>query len=490
MSPAETSKQRAARVPADHYRRPGRLVRWKLGLAAAALLAAAGWWAWGFTRPDGGRTRYSHGPLAAVHTTWQADCESCHEPFRPINGNTWLADWSAGHGLGPGGAADRCGTCHAGPPHHARAAGRPTCGACHRDHRGPDASLVRLPDADCTGCHRDLPARTSGPEPAKFAPTVTAFATDHPAFRPLEEPHRRTLKFSHSLHLTPGMLVGWTLADITPGDRLRYEASQTGGVIGLTCASCHRLDSRPGEGRGDAAGGLPRSAGAYMLPVVYEAHCQGCHPLTFDGRGGPPGRTVPHRLQPPALTDYLTGVYAAEAVKGREGLFVQPPRPRPRLDRPEAGEEVALRNAVESQVRRAEEQLYFGARACGKCHEYAGGAAVPREVVPPEVPAVWFRHARFDHSAHRAVGCQDCHPTAALTSADPRTVARAIRDDEAAPPRLPNVESCRRCHAPPTAAGGGARHDCTECHTYHNGDHPLQGRGAPARGPAARGQAN
>ena len=29
--------------------------------------------------------------------------------------------------------------------------------------------------------------------------------------------------------------------------------------------------------------------------------------------------------------------------------------------------------------------------------------------------------------------------------------------------------------------GGGARHSCTDCHRYHNGDHPLQGRGAAAR---------
>ena len=29
---------------------------------------------------------------------------------------------------------------------------------------------------------------------------------------------------------------------------------------------------------------------------------------------------------------------------------------------------------------------------------------------------------------------------------------------------------------------GGARFDCTECHTYHDGDHPGAGRGADARG--------
>ena len=32
--------------------------------------------------------------------------------------------------------------------------------------------------------------------------------------------------------------------------------------------------------------------------------------------------------------------------------------------------------------------------------------------------------------------------------------------------------------------GGGVRHGCTDCHRYHNGDLPLQGRGANARNAA------
>ena len=29
----------------------------------------------------------------------------------------------------------------------------------------------------------------------------------------------------------------------------------------------------------------------------------------------------------------------------------------------------------------------------------------------------------------------------------------------------------------------GVRHNCVDCHRYHNGDHPLQGRGAAAFDP-------
>ncbi len=47
------------------------------------------------------------------------------------------------------------------------------------------------------------------------------------------------------------------------------------------------------------------------------------------------------------------------------------------------------------------------------------------------------------------------------------------------------VASCQRCHAPAGYDGanpvGGARHDCTECHRYHNGDAPRKGLGASER---------
>jgi hypothetical protein len=41
------------------------------------------------------------------------------------------------------------------------------------------------------------------------------------------------------------------------------------------------------------------------------------------------------------------------------------------------------------------------------------------------------------------------------------------------------------CHAPAEIGNGrvrgGASVACTECHRYHNGDHPTQGLGATAR---------
>ena len=50
---------------------------------------------------------------------------------------------------------------------------------------------------------------------------------------------------------------------------------------------------------------------------------------------------------------------------------------------------------------------------------------------------------------------------------------------------IPKVDNCKSCHAPAATFGhsGGVRHDCAECHRYHNGDRPLQGLGAARRDP-------
>src|SRR5262249_391726 len=97
-----------------------------------------------------------------------------------------------------------------------------------------------------------------------------------------------------------------------------------------------------------------------------------------------------------------------------------------------------------------------GAR-CLKCHESSGmNQGVPKEIVPTQVPAVWFKHARFNHTAHRAVDCNECHSAAQGSK---------TRDDM----MIPKIDNCRKCHAP-LSNGNSVRYDCAECHTYHNGD--------------------
>src|SRR5690348_2383413 len=96
MPARETGKQRATRIPLDYYKRPDRLLRWRRRLALAAFIVALAWLATGFApggrwgvRSNGlGRLRYSHGPVAKVHATWEAQCEVCHVPFQPTGAGT------------------------------------------------------------------------------------------------------------------------------------------------------------------------------------------------------------------------------------------------------------------------------------------------------------------------------------------------------------------------------------------------------------------
>ena len=98
------------------------------------------------------------------------------------------------------------------------------------------------------------------------------------------------------------------------------------------------------------------------------------------------------------------------------------------------------------------------------------GAIVPKRIIPPAMPDVWLPHATFNHAAHRAVACLECHP-GATTSID--------RDRKIL---LPDIKTCRSCHSEhPTAvdfAKQSVRFTCTTCHRYHNGDRPYSGIGA------------
>jgi len=87
---------------------------------------------------------------------------------------------------------------------------------------------------------------------------------------------------------------------------------------------------------------------------------------------------------------------------------------------------------------------------CEYCHTLKReGDALP-EVVSPAIPPRWLPHARFDHGAHRMIGCAECHKAAAST--------------ETKDVLMPSIATCRECHQPRV----GARTGCVECHRYHD----------------------
>jgi hypothetical protein len=505
MAETSTPKERDTRVPLDWYQRSDRLETWKRRLLVLALLGAIGWFGAGWLRPDRGMARYAPGPVTAVHATWQENCRACHLPYTPIGSGSWLASFVSSAQAG----AVQCQGCHSGPIHHAKQLDNgQACASCHHEHRGRTAQLARVADSDCTHCHNDLQAHLQPQAQTEYRAATRFDSEHHPEFRLFRDDHPqpvdpRHLKFTHAVHMTAGMNCDFKFSDIDPAERKRYAGdAKAGSLVQLRCDSCHRLDARdPGSPRAQAwaprstGTSTARSPGHYMVPITYENECRACHPLTFDRRSESDPQAgllaVPHGLQPAAVRDFVWGAYANEYV-ARQG------KPQGIINRPLPGSGPALeadvRNAVNREVQalekylyrdrlsQAEKILFRGRQTCGECHSYESnaGQTVPARIMPTSVPEVWFQHARFDHAAHRAVACRDCHPQAYQAYADAAAPAAS------GTVMLPGRDVCLACHGP-TSAGkdgprGGARFDCVECHRFHNGDQPLQGIGAEARG--------
>jgi hypothetical protein len=508
----ETGKKRSSRIALDYFKHGTYLDRCKNGLALVLLVLAVAYVAF-ILAAD--RRAVSRGPVANVHAAWDNNCQACHESFSGVGlGRLWGA--SVAHTT----SDEKCQTCHLGTDHHKTATDSVSCGGCHRDHRGRDASLVRLADGDCTSCHANLgqhlkdgkdPSYHSDPK-HEYSNAITSFAK-HPEFAVLTKKDPGNIKFSHATHLQPGQTVGWTLGKIEKDvpeavKRFRdapFQKDKTdGAAVVLDCVSCHVLDA------GDIGGKGTKASGAYYQPISFDANCKGCHALTFDkdiktSVKAPNGNDVsvfmqaPHRLQPGDLDPFLWGVYANTYLDGDKGKKLaaaltdqhQPSRPLPGKG------PAATKQDIDHRVEMAKETLGLTVvdpkkkivrNQCLKCHEFEN-PATQRRVKASNIPVVWQTHAKFNHVAHRAMQCIACHEKAYPFEADGKT----LKDEKNFSAHnhdvmLPSIATCQKCHAPAGRESGqptgGVRHDCTGCHTYHNGDHAAQGLGAAARNPA------
>ncbi len=517
----ESGKRRGSRIELDYYRSSDGLSRWRGRLCLLVILTAAGWIG---LEAIAGRDRAaparffepsrlaSKGPLAQAHAMWDSTCRACHLPFTPINPSRWAPAFATGSHAGD----YRCRTCHAAPVHHQseRADDIPACAECHSDHRGREASLLAMDDSACTRCHGDLKQhRGPGAGTRSVGGSVSRFDTaHHPEFRTTPDDRAmspRRVKFNHARHLAAGLTLEeggmpFTFAQLAPQDRARYGwalGQELDVPVRLACAACHQLD---GE---DQVGGVlerranrmpARSPGASMLPVVFDVHCAACHPLPFDASF--PEKQVPHGVAPAELNAKLRQFYAAQVVRADPAALRQVVPPRPLPGQSAGSREQRFEEAIEAKVltaakllfgssvdeaTRRRQKLPQGRGGCVECHNLKASAGplirardlASLEIEPVLMTQVWFESAVFDHTAHRALECAACHAGA--------TSSRANGDR----PLLPGLAVCASCH---WAAGGrqtgqlaGASAACTECHRYHNGDHPRHGKGAAARRGAA-----
>jgi hypothetical protein len=517
-------KQRAVRIPLDYFRQKSGLERWKSGLALLAVAAGLVYIAWS-TIGSSGPSHYSPGPLASVHSMWNDHCEVCHQNFTPTGAGAWSGN--------PHAADVLCQACHRGQEHTSKqlATEVASCAACHVEHRGRDADLIRVADTQCTVCHANLAAHMS-PDAKPLNPPladVNSFITDHPDFRSAKRDPAQ-LKFSHSRHMRPGLTFGlnpMTLNDLAPDDRQRYRANgQTDtDVVTLNCSSCHQLD-RSSMGQASASGqsesqsnqfkvatvsatAIPvRPSGDYMLPISFEMDCQACHQLTYAGRTKPveaaaensaryliakQSETVPHGWSDEPLRRYLTQVLDMRFINNPDHDLlksplqpaVQEPLEKWRLpNRPPKANELPenIGEYLSDELQVAVKNLRL---QCAECHQMSpqsGSLAVQKVSTRP----VWFAYAKFNHVAHRAVSCQSCHSGAYPGDLPVEPSAIETLDGDNVP--IPGRQLCLHCHSPPQGSGtdatGGARFDCVECHSYHHGDDPWHGAGDATGGAA------
>ncbi len=500
----ETGKGRSRRIEIDYYKKPDPIRKLRAALVWAAIILAGGWLLAGLTFSNGkvsasaqSRFRSSPGELASVHKAWNDRCEACHNVDISSSGKSEAGGWPV-PGVETSLVTDTsCQSCHSGPAHHPsqKPEDVKSCASCHFDHRGVDNSLIKLADSDCISCHKDLSQHiASGKQSSGTANVVTSFTGDHPPFSTESDkavdPGR--LKFNHALHLSEGLVhkpgdrdvkTLAYLTDPTARERYRKPGQKDDAPIRLDCASCHVADAS--DFKLEQLAGLPRattlpvrSQGKEMLPITYENQCKACHPLSFDGRN--PKLVAPHRAQPEDIRQFLTSTYSGVFVSDDQKLLADVPQKKPipgqRADRDEA----SVKQRIDKAVAAAEKVLYGGKTTCFECH-YATkttAAGLPEAIELPNVPSLWQPKARFDHTAHRAVKCAECHVKSTTS-----IVASDIL--------VPGIASCRECHV--NAKGGNllsavlpglsstesfVRADCTTCHRYHHADKPMLGRGA------------
>ncbi len=492
MASPPTGKQRAARISLDYYRRGDRFARGKLWLSLLVGGAALAWAAWGLSH---GATQHSPGPLAAVHASWEANCQACHTPLVALRSDAWQLTADARNQIDA-----KCQKCHRTTEHHATqlTSEIAQCSACHHEHQGRTARLNRMADQTCVACHADLPRHTTKPETLLTSGSfnnaqVTRFTADsHPEFRSVQRDPGQ-LKFSHRRHLAPGLNWGaqdrskpLRLADLPSGERDRYRTpgGRDDDVIQLNCSACHQLAS-PTPRRAGFEGltnplASKRSAGAYMAPVSFNQHCRACHPLNFSPATGTPAdasTAIEHALPPDKLLAQLESTLAKRFLDNHPTLDERsaasvreiPGKP-PRVTRADATSFIATQLASAETFLRGR---------CIQCHQLDDVPTRAR-VAAVQVPRRWYQHARFDHAAHRASRCEECHVAPGEAAAN--YLASGWKPGEREPALdhhdllIPQRSVCLRCHndRPPEGLRGSARFDCVECHDYHGGDHGTQ----------------
>ena len=310
------------------------------------------------------------------------------------------------------------------------------CASCHLEHNEVH-TLASVPDATCQNCHSDLVSVFASSELLD----VGDFATNHPQFRPSaaidQESGRRE-------RVLPGADVPLARSGVPFAHRSHLEGpikDARDQEVTLDCADCHRTEP----------------SGNTMLPISFERDCQRCHSLAFDARHE--DYEAPHN-EVALLSASVFRFYSALALEGQTRDPEAPPaaRRRPGREISEA-ERLGLVAWARQRSDDALANLLGSEGLCVECHTLRGiGETTEIESVHP-VPSPegigWMPAAVFSHAAHGSTSdCQYCHSGVLEAEAD-------------SPLLLPQIETCRECHAGATPSRGRVTSACILCHTFH-----------------------
>ncbi|MBI06950.1 MAG: hypothetical protein CMM54_08225 [Rhodospirillaceae bacterium] len=221
--------------PPCQPRRTIRSIRGLLAISAFAIVV--GVIALMLTLDSGDAARDSiiqPGSLTGGHDNFTSaeGCISCHSAHNEDAGDWFLAAFTEED------MTDQCVDCHTfgGDPRHAHnanfASEGPTtqCVMCHTEHKGEDADIKSMSDAQCNACHEN---------------SIDSFSSNHPAFGANFPHDRRTsVQFNHTSHLSKYFV----------DKRYQEKAPEN-------CTSCHSVDT----------------AAKAVAPASFEETCATCH---------------------------------------------------------------------------------------------------------------------------------------------------------------------------------------------------------------------
>lgn len=285
------------------------------------------------------------------------------------------------------------------------------CTQCHREHQAwqPEKTYA---DGVCTDCHGDLKQI----KPNSITKNIHDFGMDHPEFR-------LSFRVGEMPSDIRRILQGTTSSKIQENSYLKFPHDQHIGLVqvpwnmsdirDIKCRDCHEENT---DGLG-------------FKPISMKLHCFECHQDQLDINLEPKGRRLPHGSVV-ELTNEVHDYYSGLAFKNKKNADWISER---------------LHNVIKS--------LSNG--GCDYCHTVLPGEnGNLLEITPLKLTNKWFPATKFPHSKHHASACAECHTTIEKSS-------------QSTDLDIPDIRSCRKCHAGSSPDGIRLSTNCVSCHSFH-----------------------